>query len=138
LTERELDLMAQAGVAPEMPPELIEAQGEYKIEYTSPMRRAMKSGDGIAITRTLEAAAALAQFDPSALDPFNIPKAMRKLADVHGFPAEDMRSPEEEKALKEGRNDQAEAAQLLEAAPVVSDVAANLTRMQQAGGRPQI
>jgi hypothetical protein len=138
LTERELDLLTQAGAVPPMPPELIEAQGEYKIEYTSPMRRAMKSGEGIAITRTLEAATALAQFDPSALDPFNIPKAMRKLADVHGFPADDMRSPEEEKALKEGRKEQTETAQLLEAAPVVSDVAANLTRMQQAGGRPQV
>jgi len=138
LTERELDLLTQAGAVPPMPPELIEAQGEYKIEYTSPMRRAMKSGEGIGITRTLEAATALAQFDPSALDPFNIPKAMRKLADVHGFPVEDMRSPEEETALREGRKEQAETAQLLEAAPVVSDVAANLTRMQQAGGRPQV
>ena len=33
-TQREIDLMVEIGIAPQMPPELIEAAGEYAIQYT--------------------------------------------------------------------------------------------------------
>lgn len=134
MTERELQLLSKAGQLPEMPPELIEAQGEYKIEYTSPMRKAMRSSEAIAITRTLEAAIPLAQIDPSALDAFDIPKTMRELAEINGYPAAAMRSIEDIEAMKQERAGQQEAQQLLEAAPAISQTAANLARMQAAGG----
>ena len=134
MTERELQILSDAGQLPPMPPELIEAQGEYQIEYTSPMRKAMRASEAIAITRTLEAAIPLAQIDPSALDAFNIPKTMRELAEINGYPASAMRSEEDIEAMKEERAGQQQAAQLLEAAPALSQTAANLARMQAAGG----
>lgn len=138
LTERELDLLAQAGVLPEMPPELIEAAGEYKIEYTSPMRQAMRAGQGVAIARTIEAITPLSQIDPTVIDVIDVDATIRELAEISGAPTKILRSPEAVKAIKESRASQQEASALLEAAPVVSDVAANLTKLQQAGGRPQL
>lgn len=137
MTERELQILADAGQLadmPEMPPELIEAQGEYRIEYTSPMRKAMRSSEAIAITRTLEAALPLAQVDPTALDAFDIPKTMRELAEINGYPAAAMRSVEDVKALQEGRQQQQEVQGLIDAAPQVSAAAANIAKMQAAGG----
>ena len=134
MTERELQILSDAGQLPPMPPELIEAQGEYQIEYTSPMRKAMRASEAIAITRTLEAAIPLAQIDPSALDAFDIPKTMRELAEINGYPASAMRSEEDIEAMNEERAGQQQAAQLLEAAPALSQTAANLARMQAAGG----
>jgi len=138
ITEREIDLLNEAGQLPEMPPELIEAQGEFKIEYTSPMRRAMRAGEAIAITRTLEAVTPLAQFDPGVLDVFDSVEIARELADINGVPPKVLRSPEAVQAMKDGRAQQEEAAALLQAAPVAADVAANLTKMQASGGRPQL
>lgn len=136
MTERELDLLAHAGQLPEMPPELIEAQGEYRIEYTSPMRRAMRAGDALAISRTLEQLTPMAQIDPSVLDVFDPEQVARELSDINGVPIKVLRSPEDVAAMKEGRASQQQAAQLLEAAPSVTAAAANLTKLQQAGGAP--
>ena len=138
MTERELDLLGMAGQLPEMPPELIEAQGEYRIEYTSPMRKAMRASEAIAITRTLEAVLPMADADPSVLDAFDLPMMARELAEIGGVPEKTMRSLEDVKAMQEGRKQQQEMQSLVEAAPAVSAAAANLTKMQAAGGAPQL
>lgn len=117
-----------------MPPELIEAQGEYKIEYTSPMRKAMRASEAIAISRTLEAIMPVAQVDPGVLDVFDMEATARELADINGYPIKGLRSPEAVMAMKEDRASKEQAAALLEAAPAVSSTAANLARMQAAGG----
>lgn len=134
MTERELDILMRAGQLPEMPPEMIEAQGEYKIEYTSPMRKAMRASEAIAIARTMEQVLPLAQADPSVLDEFDLPAAAREVADIQGVPAKILRDDDTKKRMKEARADQQQATQLLEAAPLVSDAAANLAKMQAAGG----
>jgi hypothetical protein len=134
MTEREIDILSRNGLLPDMPDELIEAEGEYKIEYTSPMRKAMRSSEAIAINRTLESVMPLAQVDPSVLDAFDMNEISRELAEINGMPAKCLRDPEELKALKDQRAGQAEAAQLLEAAPVVSETVKNLAQAQAAGG----
>ena len=134
--EREVQILADAQQLPEMPPELIEAQGEYKVEFTGPMNRAMRAGEGAAIVRTLEAAIPLAQVDPGALDAIRVPEAVAELADINGMPARLRRSEDEIKAMKSGRAEQAQAEAVLQAAPVVSQTAANLLKMQQNSGMP--
>lgn len=139
MTERELQLMHEQGRLPfEMPPELIEAQGEYKIEYTTPMRKAMRASEGIAIMRTLEAITPIAQVQPDVMDVFDAEEVARQMAEINGVPEKILRDPEALAAMKQARADQAQAAALLEAAPAVSATAANLTKMQAAGGRPQL
>lgn len=140
LTERELQLLDEAGQLAdlEMPGELIEAQGEYKIEFTSPMRRAMRSSEVLAVARTLEILTPFAQIDPTVLDVFDPETLPREIADATGVSVKMLRSPEAVKALREDRASQAQAAQALEAAPALSEAARNITQMQAAGGRPQL
>lgn len=133
-TERELDLLMRAGLLPEMPPELIEAEGEYKIEYTSPMRRAMRSSEALAIVRTLEQVTPMAQIDPTVLDPFDLPEMARELGEINGMPAKCIRDAAALQAMKDKRATDAQAQQLLEAAPVISQTAANIAKVQAAGG----
>jgi hypothetical protein len=134
-TERELDLLANANQLPPPPPEMIEAQGEYKIEYTSPARRAMRASEAIAITRTLEAVIPMAQADPSVLDVIDMQAAAREVAEINGVPAKILRDPDQIKAMAEDRANQQQMASLVEAAPQVSAAAANLTKMQANAGR---
>lgn len=138
ITERELDLLEYAGQLPPMPPEMIEAQGEYRIEYTSPMRRAMRASDGIAITRTFETVIPLAEIDPSVLDPFDIQGAAKEVAEINGMPAKLILDAAQIKAKSEARAQQQQVESIIGAAPAISAAAANLTKMQAAGGRPQI
>jgi hypothetical protein len=134
MTERELDILSRAGQLPEMPPELLEAQGEYEIEYTSPMRNAMRSSEAIAIVRTMEQITPMAQVDSTVLDVFDMQAAAREVAEINGVPAKIIRDKDALKALGEQRANESQAAQLLEAAPVVANTAASLAKLQASGG----
>jgi hypothetical protein len=134
--EREIDILTEAGEGPEMPPELVEAGGEYRIEYTSPMSRAMRASEGVAIQRTLESLTPLAQIDPGALDIINIPEAGRVLAEINGVPASLIRDEEAIAAMQAGRAQDQQAQQLLAAAPSVTSAAANLIKLQANSGVP--
>lgn len=137
MIERELDILARAGVLPEMPEALIEAQGEVQIEYVSPLNRAQRAEEGVAILRTLESVTGLAQFDPSVLMVFDPSKIARELADINGVPAKVMRSEEEIAAIKDQQAQQAQLEQLLKAAPIVAGSAQTLTETAQlAGSQP--
>lgn len=137
MIERELDILARAGVLPEMPDELREAQGEVQIEYISPLNRAQRAEDGVAILRTLESVTGLAQFDPDVLMVFDSKKIARELADINGVPAKVLRSEEEIAYMKDQQAQQQQLAQLLEAAPVVANSAKTLTETAAlAGNQP--
>lgn len=131
LIERELDILARAGMLPEMPEELLELGGDVEIEYVSPLNRAQRAEDGVAILRTLEAVAPLAQVDPSVMMAFDLAKAARELAEINGLPAKIIRSDEEIDAMKEEQQATVDAAQLLDAAPVAADTAKTLVETQQ-------
>lgn len=136
--EREIDILTEAGEGPEMPPELIEAGGEYRIEYTSPMSRAMRASEGVAIQRTLESLIPLSQIDPTALDIIDLTEASRALAEINGMPASMIRDDDALAALKENRSQDQQAQQLLAAAPAVTSAAANLIKLQQNAGVPAL
>ncbi len=137
-TEREIDLLYHAGQLPPMPPEMGELGGEYRIEYTSPARRAMRASEAIAITRTLEAVLPIAQTDNSVLDVFDMPAAVREIAEINGVPAKILRDPDAVKAMQDDRAQQQQLQGLVEAAPAVSAAAANLTKLQANAGRPTL
>lgn len=134
LIDRELDILARAGALPEMPEELIEhlqAGNDVETEYVSPLNRAQRAEDGVAILRTFEAIAPLAQVDPSVMLAFDLPQAARELADINGMPAKVLRSKDE---IAEMQNQQAQSAgmqQILDAAPVAAQTAKTLAETQQ-------
>lgn len=131
MIERELDILARAGQLPEMPPELLELGGEIEIEYVSPLNRAQRAEDGVAILRTFESIAPLAQVDPSVMMAFDLPQAARELADINGVPAKILRSKEDIEAMQKQQGEAAAMQQLLEAAPVAADAAKTLVETQQ-------
>lgn len=134
--EREIDIFAAAGLLPEMPQELADIGGEIDIEYVSPLSRAIRAEDGIAIMNTLQSLMPVAQIDPSALEVFDWVETARELADINGFPAKALKTPEriaEERAVAAQRQQQAD---LLAAAPIAAETAKNMAMAQKtaAGG----
>ncbi|MNN57473.1 Bacteriophage head to tail connecting protein [compost metagenome] len=124
---------------PEMPQALIDIGGEYTIEFDSPITRAQRAEEGVAILRTLEAAGSVAQFDPSAIKVINGSEALRELAEINGVPAKILRSREEVDAQNQAEAQAAQLQQVLQAAPVIADTAqtlANTEQISRAAGQP--
>lgn len=138
LIVKEMELAFKQGAIPQMPEELQEAlqSGEvyFSVQYDSPIRRAQKADDGTAIIRTLEAAAALQQFDPSVKNKINATRTLEVLGDVWGAPVK-IFNTEEEKAQADMNDAQAaQAQQILSAAPALSKSAKDLAEAQSKGG----
>jgi hypothetical protein len=131
LIEREIDILAHAGVLPQMPDELIELGGDIEIEYVSPLNRAQRAEDGVAILRTFEAIAPLAQVDPSVMAAFNLPMAARELAQINGIPAKILRTEEEIEEIEAEKGRMIDTQQLLAAAPIVADTAKTMAETSQ-------
>lgn len=124
LVQAELDILAGAGVLPDMPPELDELEHVVAdIDYTSPLARAQKSDEGVAILRLLEDAAAVGQFDPSAVKMIKGPETLRRLAEIRGAPAGLLRSPEDMAALAQQDEAMARLRAMLGAAGQAAGVA---------------
>jgi hypothetical protein len=135
MIEREIDILARAGVLPPMPEALAELGGDVEIEYVSPLARSQRAEEGVAILRTLESVTPLAQIDPSVLMIFNPEMVARELADINGVPAKVLRSKEEIAAMKEQQMMDMQAQQLLAAAPVVSNSAKTLAETAALSGQ---
>lgn len=135
MIERELDILARAGVLPPMPEALVEMGGDVEIEYVSPLNRAQRAEEGVAILRTLESVTPLAQIDPSVMMIFNPEMIARELSEINGVPAKILRSREEVEQMKMNQAQQAEAQQLLQAAPVVANSAKALAETAAMAGQ---
>lgn len=131
MIERELDILAHAGILPPMPDALIEAGGELVIEYTGELNRIQRAEDGVAILRTFEQLAPIAQIDPGVYDIFDTQVVARELSNINGVPQKALRSKEAMAQLDENKQQQQQAAQMLQAAPVVSSSIKDLMAAQQ-------
>lgn len=95
MIDREIKLLQRQGKMPPLPPELIEAQGEYQIEYESDATRMQKSGEVTALLGTLEAGALFFQNNPSLLELWDQPKTIRTIHEVLGGSSSLMKSDDE-------------------------------------------
>lgn len=128
LIERELDILAAAGRLPPMPEALLQYGGEYMVNYTSPLALAQRAGEGVAILSTIESLAPMVQIDSTIMQRFDLDGAAKTLAEIKGFPAKHIRSDEEMTAIKEKAASEAQAQQLLAAAPVAASAAKDLAQ----------
>ena len=135
MIERELDILARAGVLPPMPEPLREAGGDVEIEYVSPLNRAQRAEEGVAILRTLEAIGPLAQIDPRVMMIFKPEEIARELSEINGVPAKILRSKEEMDEMVAQEQQAAQAQQLLAAAPVAANSAKTLVEAQALAGQ---
>ena len=130
LIERELDILARAGVLPPMPDVLIKAGGMVDVEYQSPLNKAQRAEEGVAIMNTLQAITPLAQINPGVMDVFDPIAIARELAEINGVPAKVIRTEDDMAALKAQQAQAAQAQQLLAAAPVAASTAKDMAQAQ--------
>lgn len=135
---REIDILANAGALPPMPPELEDAGGAIEIEYDSPLNQAMRAEEGANVLRWAEASAPFIQADPNAARVMNSSEIVRGLGRVFSVPEKYMVDEEDVQAADEAAAQQAQAAQILEAAPVAAGAAKDLAQAQQIAGSAQI
>lgn len=122
MIERELSLLRDQRLLPEMPGELIEAAGEYEIAYDSPLSRAQKAEDAAGLMRTAEFAVQVAvnTQSPEPLDWMNWDVIIPELADINAVPARWMRGAQEIQAIRQGRQQQMAAQQMTQALPGIA------------------
>lgn len=95
MIEREISILQRQGKVGPMPPELIEAKGDYTIEYESDATRMQKSSEIVALGRTLEVAAPFFQNNPSLLELWNPEVLIRSTYETAGGSSRNLRSPDE-------------------------------------------
>lgn len=135
MIQREIDLYSRssegAWVLEEMPEQLRERGGAYKIVYTSPLARARRAAEALAITRTLEIAGAAAALDRRAALVVDVEESIRTIADIHGMPAKLQRTREQVAELMRQQEQQALAAAAAQAAPMIAGAAKDLAQADQ-------
>lgn len=123
--ERELDILFDQGMLPDMPQELIDAGGEFEIEYDSPLSRAQKAEEASGLFRYMEWAqnyVAVTQ-DPSPYDLINVDEAGMALMDINAVPYLWRNSAEQIQQIRQSRQQAQQQQQAIEAAPALSGAA---------------
>lgn len=138
MIERELDIAADLGVLPPMPPLLREAKGEYKVIYTSPLFKAARAGDAAGFLRTVESALEVSgqMQDPSMLDPFAFDRAWPAIADIQSVPESWMASPDEMAKKAAARAQAAAQQQQVQALPAQAAMLKARAQVSKQTGQP--
>lgn len=134
IVSREIDIADMSGSLPPMPEKLKREGGRIKLVFTSPLARLRRAEDGVAILRTLEALAPIAQVKPDVYDRFDPDMILEELAEINGVPERVMRSRETMLQIRAQREQAAQVQQTLESAAVAADAAKNLSSAAQTAG----
>ncbi len=136
MIERELDILTDLDLLPPMPPELIEAEGEFDIEFTNPLAVSRRSDEAIGSVQTVQAIMELAQVKPEALDIINADEYGRILALANSSPEALLNSPEEVELIRQQRAEQEALSEAAQAAPGVGRGILDMTKAEElvAGG----
>jgi hypothetical protein len=122
MIDRELDILSRQGMLPEMPPFLKQAQGEYTVQYDSPITRTQKADWAAGAVRTIEVllnVAAQTQ-DPSKLFFINWDQAVPQIAEIYGTPSTWLNTPEAVAQMKQALGQQQQAQMAIQAAPAAA------------------
>ena len=135
MTEREIDIVSKmskyAWIHEEMPESLRERGGNYKIEYTSPLARAARAQEGVAIMRTFEAVGTAITVDPQAAIVMDVKESLRTVAEINGVPARLIRSKDQIEQMLQKQAEDQQAAQAAAVAPEMSQAALNAAKAEQ-------
>lgn len=122
MIERELDLLVQQRLLPPMPPALLEAQGEYKIIYDSPLSRAARAEEASGLMRTVESTLNVVNVtgNMEPLDFFDWDTIVPEMSQIQGVPERFMRSKEVVESIRASRAEQAQMQQAIQAGPAAA------------------
>lgn len=137
MIDREIDLATELKLLPPMPPLLREAQGEYKVVYTSPLFKAARAGDAAGFLRTVESAMTVAgqMNDMSILDPFAFDRAIPAIAEIQSSPPSWMSSDDEIAQKRKARAAAAQQQAQIQALPAQAAMMKAQAAVQKQGGQ---
>lgn len=137
MIEREIDVLDEMGLLPELPPELREAQGEYQVVYTSPMAKGMYAEEVSGFMRAVEMAmnVANATQNPEYLDHFNFNTAIPEISNFMAVPARWMNGDKEKQQLKDTRDQKVQEQQVLQNAAPIAGALKAAQQMQQGNAK---
>lgn len=131
MIERELDILTEFGLLPEMPPELVEAEGEFDIEFTNPLAVSRRSDEAIGSVQTVQGAIEIAPSKPEVMDLVNVDEYIRILARANSSPEALLNSPDEVAAIREQRAEQEAIEMAAQAAPGVGRGVLDLAKTEE-------
>lgn len=122
LIDRELDILMSLRLLPPMPPAILEARGEYNVQYASPLQRDQRAQEVAAFQRTLDMATAVANVsgDTSIFDNFDFPTAMPAIADINGVPESWMAGADQMAQKAKARAEAQQRQEAIQAAPAMA------------------
>jgi hypothetical protein len=130
MIERELDVLMRNGDLPEMPPELLEAEGEYDVVYDNPMTRMMQAEEVVGLQRTIETIAPFVQVNPDLMAKFDAEQIAEDTAYINGVPSKWVRGEEEMEALQQQQAQADQQAQAVETMPAAATAMRDLAQAQ--------
>lgn len=119
MIDREIDVLAEQKLIPPMPQALLEAQGEYRAEYDSPLSRAQRAEEAAGLMRTIESTLSVVNVtqNPEPLDFFDWDVIIPELSEIQAVPARWMRSIQTVQQMRADRKDQNDRQTAIQAAP---------------------
>jgi len=133
--DRALNLIVENAphLMPVMPQELIEAQGEYEIIYTSPLAKGLHAEEDAGFLWMVNTSLEVANVtgDASIMDHYNLDEAIPELAEHRSVPTRWMSTPEQIAEKRAGRAEAAKEQQMVDAAPAIASVANQSIKAQQ-------
>lgn len=135
MIEREMSILEGYGLFEDgnvlaMPDIIKELDGQYFVEYTSPLSRMQKTEEALGTQRVVESALPFVQLDPTIMDNFNLDQYIDIIADSQGAPARLFRSEDEKAAIRKTRQEQEMAAMMTQAAPQVAGAVKDIAQAQ--------
>jgi hypothetical protein len=119
LIKRTFHILHRNGQLAEMPPLVVEKEGQYEIEYTGPLPRAQKQEVATSVLNWLGVVGQLAETFPQMMDNVDEDEVVIGLAEMSSVPAKYRRDPKVVKKIRAKRQEQQETMAQAEAAQAV-------------------
>lgn len=129
--DKTFDILARNGLLDE-PPDILKDYPNLKVEYVSPMARAQRATEAMAIQKTLAELEGFGAVDPSVYQNFNGDKMARAIAEINGVPTEIMRDPKEVEATRQQAAQQEAAAQAAASVPAMAGAGKDMAMAEKA------
>lgn len=135
LIDRELNLLAEMGQLPPMPDILREMQGEYHVNYTSPLSRAQRAQEVAGFQRTIQGTLEMVKVtgNVEVFDNFDFDTATRETAEIQAVPESWMASEAQVSQRRKARAQAQQRQEAIQAAPAQAAMLKAQTAAQQAG-----
>lgn len=134
LISREFAILMAARRLPPPPRVLMQSGAQVRIEYVGPLARMQRADESVGFLRTMDQITPLATADPRILKRFNENEVLKGLSEINGVPQKWLRTDEEMAALAEQDRQAAEMANIVQAAPAITQSLKNAAQAQQIAG----